>query len=235
MTGTSASSTAYAKRPAALMTIDCDAVVLSRRQGVKSAEAGPAPMIPAADEPDMGLATHTAYIFERRQHPMARAPLPARRHPETDLLFQPQPVQRFAPPTRLDGLSLFLKDTTGALPRSGRIAGLGAMALSILLPALLFLAPDGPVGTAMAGVQAGGFRVAGLNANIVARGDGAVLAVEGTIHNGAAHATPIPPLRIALKSAGGVTQTRMLAVSAASLAAGGSLTFRSAVAGKSVV
>jgi hypothetical protein len=230
MTETSASTAKHLARPAPSRIIDGEAVVLSRRQGVKSTAAETAPFLPPADEPDMPPVGQTAYVFERRQHPMARAPLPARRYPEADLLFQPQPTQRFAPPTRVDGLSLFLKDTTGTLPRSGRIAGLGAMALSILLPALFFFSPDGPVGSAMAGVQAGGFRVAGLSANIQARGDGAVLAVEGTIYNGAAHATPVPPLRIALKSANGVTQTRMLATSATSLAAGGSLTFRSAVA-----
>ncbi|GGD32554.1 hypothetical protein [Aureimonas glaciei] len=230
MTETSASTTTHATRPASTRIIDGEAVVLSRRHGVKSPEAAAAPIFPPVDEPETAPVTDTAYIFERRQHPMARAPLPARRYPEADLLFQPQPTQRFAPPTRVDGLSLFLKDTAGAMPRSGRMAGLGAMALSILLPAILFLAPEGPVGSAMAGVQSGGFRVAGLSARIVARGDGAVLAVEGTIHNAAARATRVPPLRIALKSANGVTQTRMLATSATSLAAGGSLTFHSAVA-----
>jgi hypothetical protein len=230
MTETSASATARARRPAPARTIDGEAVVLSRRHGVKSPCAATAPIFPAADEPDTAPAAHTTYVFERRQHPMARAPLAARRYPESDLLFQPQPSQRFAPPTRVDGLSLFLKDTAGALPRSGRMAGLGAMVLSVLLPAILFFAPDGPVGSAVAGVQGGGFRVAGLSARIVARGDGAVLSVEGTIHNAAPHATRVPPLRIALKSANGVTQTRMLDTTTASLAAGGSLSFRSSVA-----
>ena len=230
MTETSASNSQRTRHAPGV--IDGEAVVVARRQVIKSPRdrAAAAPIIPPAAEPDMPLSAHAAYVFERRQHPMPRAPLSVRRHPQADLLFQPQSPQRFAPPTRIDGVSLFLKDKSGAIPRNGRIAGLGALALSILIPAILFFSPQGPVSSAMAGVQAGGFRVAGLNAKIVPRGQGAVLSVEGTIHNATSRAGFAPPLRIALKSDGGIIQTRMLTTGAKSLAAGGALSFRSTVA-----
>ena len=230
MTQTTASTAQRARSTS--MVIDGEAVTVARRQGAKNFgdKSASAPIFPPPAEPDIPLSSHTAYVFERRQHPMPRAPLPTRRHPATDLLFQPQPTLRFAPPTRVDGVSLFLKDTSGAIPRNGRIAGFGALALSILLPAFLLLSPQGPVNSAMAGVQAGGFRVAGLHVKILPRGDGAVLSVEGTVHNATGREAIAPPLRIALKSSDGVIRTRMLSTSTKSIASGAALTFRSTVA-----
>ncbi|BDA86144.1 hypothetical protein Sa4125_36860 [Aureimonas sp. SA4125] len=230
MTETSASTATRHAWPRSSKVIDGEAVVVAARQGVKSAsaKAAAAPMAPPEAEPDARLSIRLAPAFERPQHPMARGAGPARRRPDLDLLFQPP--QEFAPPTRASGLTLFLKDTGGSVPRNGRIAGLGALSLALLLPAVLFLFPEEAVGSAVAGVQAGGFRVAELSARIVPRGDAAVLSVEGRIQNSAAKAGFVPALRIALKSADGVTQTRMLAPGTKKLASGGALLFRSTVA-----
>ncbi|MBC8129593.1 MAG: hypothetical protein H7Y08_04640 [Rhizobiaceae bacterium] len=228
------------QRRSAGIVIDGEAVVVARVQRMKSAveRAASAPVIFASDDPaplarvpDVGAAGRASAdegsVFGRR------GSSPSRGGGDHDLFFQraPRGARRAALRSRSDSLSIFLRDTAGSIPAGGRLAGLGLLVLSLIIPAAMLIGMDAAVpARASAGASQVGFVIENLEAGISPRGRGEVLQVEGAVRNVSGEDAPLPPLRIALLDAAGTTTLRALGIGSRTLANGETLRFHSAVA-----
>lgn len=222
-------------RPA--LVIDGDATVVSRKAAPRRAQPNRDPAAEAAMPFAMHEDTQPRPAFGRR--PAGKRPF------APDLVFQGAAWSASEPGTAKAprrGLSLFTDAADFAAPRERRMAGLAVVLAVLALPVLVLSVPIAPAEATPGAGRLSARPVASASpviaslvidevvTSIVPRGTGAVLSVEGRIRNRSGHAAPVPPVRIALAQAMGGPWSKSLVPAVASLPAGHSLRFHSAVA-----
>ena len=237
-------------------TIDGVAEVIERRPLDKSTKGWVAARSePPADEPfwAAGEADARSRGFGRRNEsffadggPFGRtardrtAPVVRRGENNCDLLWQALDLSRQALKPTAEPIGL-----QAALPQIPRNIGLKARNAALIsgsflfgllaVPVVLLSSSAAPVAAPISNVAVMGNDPSDLvlervTANLVPRGGGMVLSVEGTVRNGAGQNAIVPPLRIALSRKGSVVGERPLSIGVQRLSSGQSAHFVSRIA-----